>query len=78
MLFKSKVKSQLNYCPLIWMSCSQNANNLINKIQEMSLKLIANDKTSTFEYLLQVNNEIATHQRTSQVFVGYARPIIKI
>ena len=78
MLFKSKVKSQFNYCPLVWMFCSQNANNLINKIQEMSLKLIANDKTSTFEYLLQANNEIATHQRNSQVFVGYARAIIKI
>ena len=32
--------------------------NLINKIQEMSLRLIMNDKTSTFEHLLQANNEI--------------------
>ena len=52
LLFKSMVKSQFNYCPLIWMLCSRNANNLINKIKERSLRLITNDKTSTFEYLL--------------------------
>ena len=52
LLFKSMVKSQFNYCPLIWMLCSRNANNLINKIKERSLRLITNGKTSTFEYLL--------------------------
>ena len=29
-LFKSMAKSQISYCPLEWMFCSQNANNLIN------------------------------------------------
>ena len=52
LLFKSMVKPQLNHCPLVWMFCSRNANNLINKIQEKSLRLITNDKTSTFEHLL--------------------------
>ena len=36
LLFKSMVKSQFNYCPLVWMFFSRNANNLINKIQEIS------------------------------------------
>ena len=44
LLFKSMMKSQFNYCPLVWMFCSRNANNLINKIQERSLRLTANDK----------------------------------
>ena len=39
---------------------SRNVNNLINKIQERSLKLVMNGKTSTFEHLLQANNEIKT------------------
>ena len=69
LLFKSMVKSQFNYCPLAWMFCSRNANNLINKIQERSLRLITNDKTSTFEHLLQANNEITTHQRNLQVLI---------
>ena len=55
------VKSQFSYCPSVWMFCSQNTNNLINKIQERSLRLITNDRYSTFEHLLQANNEIITH-----------------
>ena len=51
------------------MFCSRNANNLINKIQERSLRLITNDKTSTFEHLLQANNELTTHQRNLQVLM---------
>ena len=47
---------------------SRNANKL-NKIQERSLRLITNDKTSTFEHLLQANNKITTHQRNLQVLM---------
>ena len=61
LLFKNMVKSQFSYCPLVWMFCSRNTNNLINKIQERSLRLITNDKTSSFEHLLKANNEIRTH-----------------
>ena len=68
LLFKSMMKSQFNYCRLVWMFCSRKANNLINKIQERSLRLITNDKTSTFEHLLQANNEITT-QRNLQVLM---------
>ena len=86
LLFKSMVKSQFNCCPLVWMFCSRNANNLINKIHERSLRLITNDKTSTFEHLLQANNEITTHQRNLQVLMvevfkiinGFAPPIMRI
>ena len=67
------------------MFCSQNANNLINKIQERSLRLITNDKTSTFEHLLQANNEITTHQKNLQVLMvenfkiinDFAQPIME-
>ena len=67
------------------MFCSRNANSLINKIQERSLRLITNDKTSTFEHLLQANNEIKTHQRNSQVLMvevfkiinGFAPPVME-
>ena len=36
LLSKSMVKSQFNYCPLVWIFFSRNSNNLINKIQEIS------------------------------------------
>ena len=67
------------------MFCSRNANNLTNKIEERSLRLITNDKTSTFEHPLQANSEITIHQRNLQVLVvevfkiinGFAPPIME-
>ena len=67
------------------MFCSRDANNLIKNVQEGSLGLITNDKTSTFEHLLQTNNEITTHQRNLQVLMvevfkiidGLAPPIME-
>ena len=38
-LYKSMIKSQFNYCPLVWMFCSKQSNNLINKIHERSLRI---------------------------------------
>ena len=36
-LFKSFIKGQFNYCPLLWMFFSRSSNNLINKIHERAL-----------------------------------------
>ena len=41
LLFKSMAKSQFSYCPLDWMFCLQNVNNLIKKIQERSQRLLS-------------------------------------
>ena len=67
------------------MFCSRAGGNLINKTQERSLRLITNDKTSTFEHLLQINNEITTHQRNLQLLMvdvlklinDFAQPIVE-
>ena len=45
--------SQFNYCPLIWMFHSRNLNNKINRLHERCLRAIYNDKTSSFEQLLE-------------------------
>ena len=34
LLYKSMIKSQFAYCPLVWMFCFRQSNNLINKIHE--------------------------------------------
>ena len=34
LLYKSMIKSQFNYCRLVWMFCSRQSNSLINKIHE--------------------------------------------
>ena len=57
------IKSQFNYCPLVWMFCSRKSNNLINKVQERALRLITNDYQSSFNIFLDKYNEFSIHPR---------------
>ena len=63
------IKSQFNYCPLIWMFCSRKSHNLINRMQEMALRLITNDYQSSFNILLDKYNELSIHQRNLQTLM---------
>ena len=47
LLYKSMIKSQFNYCPLVWMFCSRQSNDLINRVHERSLRLTYRNETST-------------------------------
>ena len=58
--------SQFNYCPLIWMFHSRNLNNKINRLHERCLQVIYNDKTSSFEQLLENDNSVSIHHRNIQ------------
>ena len=68
-LYKSMIKSQFSYCPLVWMSCSRQSNNLINKIHERSLRISYNDQKTSYQNLLETHNEITIHQRNLQVLI---------
>ena len=54
------VKSQLNYCPLVWMFWSRN---LINKVQERAPHITYNDQLTDLKSLLSNDNESTIHQR---------------
>ena len=43
------VKSQLNYCPLVWMFCPRRSNNVIKKVQERALVIIYKDQLTDFK-----------------------------
>ena len=53
LLMKSFVISQFNYCPIIWMYCKRQSDNLINKIHERALRIAYKDYTSDFKALLE-------------------------
>ena len=55
-----------NYCPVIWMYHSRALNNEINRLHEQCLRIIYNDKTSTFKELLEKDNSISIHYRNIQ------------
>ena len=61
LIFNSLIKSQFDYCPLIWVFRSRTSNNVINKIHERALRLILNDHKQ-----IQNNNDACNHHRNIQ------------
>ena len=53
LVIKTLFFSQFNYCRLVWMCHSRKLNNKINRLQERALRIVYNDKSSTFYQLLE-------------------------
>ena len=60
-LYKTFIRSNFNYCPLIWMFCGKTANNIINQLHKRALRVLHNDYTATFEDLLEKSKEATVH-----------------
>ena len=58
--------AQFNYCPLIWMLHSRSNNNKIKHLHERCLRLIYNDKRSSYDELLINNGAVSIHHRNIQ------------
>ena len=58
--------TQFNYYALIWMFHSRNLKNKISRLHECCLWVIYNDKTSSFEQLLENDNSVPIHHRHIQ------------
>ena len=69
LIMKAFITSQFGYCPLIWMFHSRALNNKINAIHERALRITYNDRTSTFEELLNKDSSVPIHHRNLQVLV---------
>ena len=60
-LFYTFIMSPFSYCPLVWMFCSRQANNMINITHYKALRVRFNDFSSTFEELLDKANSNSIH-----------------
>ena len=69
MIFNALIKSQFSYCPLVWMFCSRQTNNMINKIHERTLRIVLNDHISHFDTMLRNMNSINIHHRNIQALM---------
>ena len=63
MTFNALIKSEFSYCPSVWMFCSRQTNNIINKILKRALRIVLSDHFSDFETMLLNTNDIAIHHR---------------
>ena len=69
LLMRSFTMSQFSYCRLTWMCHSRNINNQINKLYECALRLVYNDKSSSFRELLERDKSVTIHGRIIQVLL---------
>ena len=65
-LFKTFVISQFNYCSLVWVYHSRILNKRINNIHPRALRIVYQDKKSSFEELLQKDNSVTVHMKNLQ------------
>ena len=49
LIMNAFISLQFGYCPLVWMFHFRELNNRINRIHGRSLRIVYNDKQSTFE-----------------------------
>ena len=67
-LMNAFFKAQFNYCPAIWMFHSHTVNNKINRLRELCLRIIYNNKLSNFEELLVEDNSVAINDNNIHAF----------
>ena len=70
LLMNSFFKTQFNYCPLIWMCYSRENNRKINRLHKRYLRIIYNDKQSSFNELLEKDGSVSIHERNLQVIAA--------
>ena len=58
--------AEFNYCLLIWMLHSRQNNNKIKHLHERCLRLIHNDKLSSYEELLEKDESVSIHHKNIQ------------
>ena len=63
LLINSFFMPQFNYCQLIWTCHNRTKNNKINRLHERFLRLLYNDKKSSFHDLLEKDSSISIHHR---------------
>ena len=59
--------SQFSFCPLVWMCHSRTNNNKINRLHERCLRIVYNNKQSSFNELPEKDGSVSIHMRNIQI-----------
>ena len=57
------INSQFNYCSLVWMFCSRQTNNLVNKIYKRPLKISHKAQKTSYQNLLETHNKLTNSSK---------------
>ena len=66
LIMKAFIESQFNYCPLLWMFHSRIINAKINGLHERSLRVVYDDRKSSFDELLKRDKSFTIHEKNIQ------------
>ena len=66
LIMNAFINSQFGYCPLVWMFHSRALNSRINRLHERSLRLVYQDKHSSFQELLDKDCSVTIHHKNLQ------------
>ena len=69
-LMNSSFNAQFNHCPLIWMLHSRSNNNKAKHLHERYLRIIYNDKQSSYKELLIKDGKVSIHHRSIQTLAN--------
>ena len=59
--------SQFSYCPLVWMYRGRTNNNKMNRLHDRYLRIVYNDKQSSFNELLEKDDSVSIHMTNIQI-----------
>ena len=65
-LMNAFFRSQFSYCPLVLVCHSRTLNNKINRLHKRCLRMIYNNKLSSFQNLLDQDRSVSAHMRNLQ------------
>ena len=68
-LYFSHIMAPLNYCPLVWMFCSKQAFNLLNRTHHKALQARFNNYSATLQDLLLLSSSPHIHSRNLTLLV---------
>ena len=63
LIMNTFIKSQFNYCPLLWMFHSRTLNNRINRLHERALRIVYQNEELSFQELLALSEDVTVHQK---------------
>ena len=76
-LMNAFLKTQFSHCPVIWMFHPRSLNNEINQLHERCLRIIYNNKRSTFEELLAKDNSVCVHHNNIHIIATEMYKMVK-
>ena len=74
---KAFMESKFGYSPLAWMFLNRSLDNKINQIHERALRITYDNKSSSFQKLLEKDDSVTIHHRNIRILATETYKFLK-